>query len=264
MKKILAALALVAACLSLSGCFGIIDQGNVGVRTTFGKIDQEPVTGMYTSFISNVAEYTVKETNVSITGMTPRAADNLTLKELDVVVYYTTNANKLPSFQAAFAGQSAKVGSDDFYRPGYVMIDTLARSTTMDTVSRMDSLTIHANRPALEQQIVAELQKSLDKAAPGNFTITRAVVTNVQTDPTIEQSIRDNVTAGKRLDTARKQVQIKEQEGLANQKVAATLTPEFLQHEYNQAIASCATSGKCTLIVDGSQNNTQKLINVKP
>lgn len=260
MKRILLGLAMLATCFTLTGCFGIIDQGNVGVRSAFGKIDQQPVTGMYQSFFSDVTEYTTKETNVTITGMTPRAKDNLTLKELDVVVYYTTNAAKLPNFQATTAGQSAKLDGDGFYRPGYVMIDTLARSVTMDSVSRMDSLTIHANRPALEQAIKTEAQKQLDSAAPGTFNVTRVVVTTVQTDPTIEQSIRDNVTADKRLDTAIKLTKVKEEEAKQNTKIATSLTPEFLQHEYNQAIQTCAANNNCHLIVDGSQSG--KILNI--
>lgn len=260
MKRLIAGLVLLAACTQLTGCFGIIDQGNAGVRTSFGKVENEPVTGMYTAFLSSVDEYTVKETSVSIAKMTPRAADNLTLRELDVVIYYTTNPAQLPHFQASYSGQSSRLDGDSFYRPGYVMIDTLGRSVSMDAVSRMDSLTIHANRPKLEQEIKAETQRQLDAASAGTFTITRVVVTNVQTDPTIERSIQENVTAGKRLDTARKLVQIREQEGLANQKIAQSLTPEFLQHEYNQAIATCAANDKCTLVVDGS--GTSKILNV--
>lgn len=260
MKRILIGLAMLAGCSMLTGCFGVIDQGNVGVRTSFGDISDQPVTGMYQEFFSSVNEYTTKETNVAITGMTPRAKDNLTLKELDVSVYYTTNPAKLPHFQATTAGQSARLDGEGYYRPGYVMIETLSRSMTMDSVSRMDSMTIHANRPALEQSIKLDTQQALDAAAPGTFTITRVVVTTVQTDPTIEQSIRDNVTASKRLDTATKQVQIKEQEALANKATAATLTPEFLQHEYNEALKTCAGNSNCTLIVDGSDSG--KILNV--
>lgn len=260
MKRILLGLAMLATCFTLTGCFGIIDQGNVGVRTSFGKIDQEPVTGMYQTFFSSVNVYTTKETNVSISGMKPRAADNLTLDDLDVVIYYTTNPGKLPNFQATTAGQSAKVGEDDFLRPGYVMIDTLGRSIILDSVAKMDSLTIHANRPALEQAVKTEGQAELDRAAPGTFTITRVVVTNAQTDKTIESSIRDNVVAEKRLDTAKKLTKVKEEEAKQITATAANLTPEFLQHEYNQAIQTCAANNNCHLIVDGSQSG--KILNI--
>ncbi|HCJ9817161.1 TPA: SPFH domain-containing protein [Escherichia coli] len=260
MKRILLGLAMLATCFTLTGCFGIIDQGNVGVRTSFGEIKQEPVTGMYQTFFSDVTVYTTKETNVAITGMTPRARDNLTLKELDVVIYYTTNPLKLPTLQATTAGQSAKLEGDDFLRPGYILIDNLGRSMSMDAASHFDSLTIHANRPALEKEIAVALQAELDKAQPGTFKITRVVVTTAQTDPTIEKSIQENVTAAKRLDTARKNVEIKQQEGIANKAIADTLTPEFLQHEYNQAIATCAANANCHLIVDGSQSG--KILNI--
>ncbi|UPU15707.1 SPFH domain band 7 family protein [Salmonella phage STP55] len=64
----------------------------------------------------------------------------------------------------------------------------------------------------------------------------------------------------KRLDTARKNVEIRDQEARANQKLTTSLTPEYLQHEYNMVLQSCANSGKCTLIVDGS--GSSKMLNV--
>lgn len=260
MKRLFMAIALLASTVMLTGCFGIIDQGNVGVRSAFGDVDQKPVTGMYQSFFSTVTEYTTKETNVAINDLTPRAKDNLTLDKMGVTLYYTTNAAKLPNFQATTSGQSARLDGDDALRPGYVMLATLSRGVIADVVSRFDSLTLNTNRQALEQEIKALSQKNLDSAAPGTFHVTRVVITRVETDKSIEQSIRDNVTASKRLDTATKQVMIKEQEALANKAIAEQLTPAFLQHEYNQAVNTCAANTNCTLIIDGSGSG--KILNV--
>lgn len=259
-KKLAGVGVLVAGVGMLSGCGGVIDEGNVGVRTQWGEVDQNPVgAGFYTSFFSDVDVYTAKEATVALTKMTPKAKDNLTLEDLDVDVYYTPNASKVPWFQTKFAGQSAKL-EDGTIAVGYNLVRTAASSATMDAVSTLDSMTIHTQRSELEKLIKQRAQQQLDIAAPGMFTITRVLVTKALTDPSIEQSIRDNVMADKRLDTATKNVQIREQESNANKKLTQSLTPEYLQHEYNLALAACAQSNKCTLVVDGSSSG--KILNI--
>ncbi|QIQ62345.1 lipoprotein [Salmonella phage moki] len=259
-KKLVFGAIMVLAASLLSGCGGVIDEGNVGVRTQWGEVDMNPVTaGIYTSFVSSVDVYTTKEAVVSLTKMTPKAKDNLTLEDLDVDVYYTPNVAKVPWFHTKFAGQSAELG-DGTIAVGFNLVKTAAASSTMDAVSSLDSMTIHTQRAELEKMIKERTQQQLETAAPGMFTITRVLVKKALTDPSIEQSIRDNVMADKRLDTARKNVEIRDQEAKANQKLTTSLTPEYLQHEYNMVLQSCANSGKCTLIVDGSGSG--KMLNV--
>ena len=260
-KKLVVGVMLAVSSMMLGGCGGVIDEGNVGVRTQFGEVNKTPVeAGIYTSFVSDVDVYTTKETSVTLSKMTPKAKDNLSLEELDIQVYYTPNASKVPWFQTKFAGQSAEI-EDGTLAVGYNLVRTAALSASMDSVSMLDSMTIHTQRSELERLVKERTQQQLETAAPQMFTITRVLVTKALTDPSIEQSIRDNVMADKRLDTATKNVRIREQESQANKKLTMSLTPEFLQHEYNMVLQECAKGGKCTLIVDGSSSG--KILNVK-
>src|SRR3569832_2851265 len=89
MKKLFYLMALVAT-LTLTGCYGRIETGNVGLRTDFNgtvnsKVEQE---GLFTALMSHVDQYTLKEVAVYLENMTPKAHDNLSLKELDVTVYF--------------------------------------------------------------------------------------------------------------------------------------------------------------------------------
>jgi hypothetical protein len=245
--------------LALTGC-GLIDQGNVGVRTQFGKIDQTPVTGFYTSLLSDVTEYTAKETTIDLNNLQPQAADKMTVQDLEATVFYQANAAALPSFQARFAGQSAQVSGDSFVRPGYVMLNGMARSSVMGEVAKFNADQLNTKRAELEAGIKKELQDKIDAKAPGTFAVTGVVIRNIVNDQSVQQSIRDSVTASNRLATATKLVQVKEQEALANDKLAQSFTPAFLQHEYNEALKACAESSKCTLIVDGS--NSGKTLNL--
>lgn len=259
LRNILAPLLLAFACLNLTGCFGVIDQGNVGVETKFGQINPQPVTGFYTSLLSTVTEYTTKETNVELTGLQPQAGDKMTVQRMDVTINYMVNGATLPNFQSRFAGMSGKLEGDDFIRPGYIMVQNLANSSIMTEVAKFNADALNTNRQALEGGIKRELQKRLDEKFQG-FTVTSVVVKTIQNDPSVQQSIRDNVTATNRLNTAKALVEVRTQEALANEKLAQSFTPAFLQHEYNQALLACAESKTCTLIIDGSASG--KVLNL--
>ena len=258
MKKILMCCAAVFM-LALGGC-GIVDQGQVGVRTAFGKIEQQVVTGFYTSPMSSVTEYTTKETTVNLTGLTPQAADKMTVQDFEATIFYKANGQSLPSFQGSFAGQSAKMESESFLRPGYIMVQGMANSAVMGEVAKYNADQLNTNREGLEKGIKADLQAKLTAKAPGVFEVTGVVVRKIVNDQTVQQTIRDSVSASNRLETATKLVKVKEQEALANDKLAASFTPAFLQHEYNEALKACADNPKCTLIVDGSSSG--KVLNL--
>lgn len=260
MSRMLKSCAVALMAIAMTGC-GMMEQGNVGVRTQFGKIDPALVTpGFYTSIVSNVTEYTGKETTIELERLQPQALDKMTVQDFEATVFYQANVAALPSFQSRFAGQSATVGNEGFVRPGYIMLAGMARSAVMGEVSKFNADQLNTSRTALEQGIKADLQAKIDAKAPGTFTITGVVIRNILNDPQVQESIRRNVTAKNDLATATTLVSKREQEALANEKLNTSFTPAFLQHEFNEALKACADNPKCTLIIDGS--NSGKMLNL--
>ena len=253
MKKLFL-IAMIAASTLLTAC-GTVETGNVGVRKTFGQVQQEEVQpGFYQSILSSVDEYTTKETYVSLQNLTPKAKDKLILKDLDVTIYYKTNPAKIADFVSTHAAMSAKMQGESFIRPGYVLIENLSRGIVSDEVSGFESLTLHQNRTDLEAAIKNALSEQLNKSEAGYFEVTRVVVSSLLTDPSVEQSIRDNIAMNNQIDTARKEVQKKKEEADAMMKTANALTPMLLQHEYIKAIDKCASNPGCTLFVGAPGN----------
>lgn len=269
MKKVFV-LSLLTA--TLVGC-GVIEQGNVGVRTTFGTVSSEPVgTGFYTSWLSSVDEYTTKEANLEMQNLTPKAKDNLSLKDMDVAIYYKTNPSKIPGLRVKYQAQSEYV--DGVYYPASVMVGSIARSVIYDTVSKYESLVIHTKREELEGTIKENIQKELNVNDPDTFTITRVVARSIVTDPSIEQQIQKSVAAQKQLEQmsvqeeiAKKQAQIEitKAEGVAkaNQIINGSLTREYLQHEANIALQKFAENNGTHTVVVPAGMNVAPLINVK-
>lgn len=250
---------IIGAAMAATAC-GFVSTGEVGVRSTFGKVDPtEEGVGFYTSVVSDLDKYSIKEIPVALDNMTPKAHDNLLLSDLDVTVYYRFNPNVVAEFVADKQGMSARYDGSPWL-PGYVLVDNFAHAVVSDEVSKIDSLIMHTKREELSAGIKKALQAKLNAETPGTFTVTNVTVRNVKTDPEVEESIRRSIQAQKNLDTERTNVEVKRQQALANQQVANTLTAEFLTHEYNLALQQCASNPNCTMIV-GATGNT--MVNLK-
>ncbi len=265
-------LALVVTFASCS--IGTIQTGNVGVKTTLGNVDRNEVTpGLYFIFplIQTVDQYTAKETSVDLENLTPKAKDNLSLKDLDISVFYKVSDNYVADLAIKYKGQSTY--DKGLYFPAYNLIASLARGAAYDQIAKLDSLVIHTKRDQIELGIKNALQSELEAADKGVFAITRVVVRSVVTDPSIEQSIRNAVAAQKQLEQieiqnqiAVKQAEIKvtEAKGIAeaNRVINSTLTREYLQHETNQVLGEFAKNGKSNTVVIPANMQVAPLINI--
>ena len=106
-RIVAAVLALLAVAIALTSC-GTIESGNVGVRTTLGKVNPEEVEpGIYLGLpgISRVQEFSSKEIGIDLNDLTPKARDNLSLRDLDVTVYYRVQPSSIADLYVKYAAQ---------------------------------------------------------------------------------------------------------------------------------------------------------------
>jgi regulator of protease activity HflC (stomatin/prohibitin superfamily) len=258
----------------LFAAFGTIGTGNVGVRTTFGVISENEVTpGIFLKWpiISKVEEFTAKEVPIDLADLTPKAKDNLSLRDMDVTVYYRAKADSVSELQSKYAGQSVR-SDQGYYLPAYELVFRVARNTVYEAVAEVDSLVMHTRREGISTSVLENMQRQLDAADPGVFKVTRVVVRSVVTDPSIEESIRAAVSNQKKLEAmqvqteiAKKEAEIKitEAEGIAqaNRIIAGSLTREYLQHEANLALIKFAEKGNSNTVVIPSGMAVTPLIN---
>lgn len=264
-------LGLVFALFSMAGT---IQTGNVGVKTTLGIISNDEVEpGVYFKLplISTIQEFTAKDIVIDIADLTPKAKDNLSLRDMDVSIYYRTNSNFISELSAKYASQSAR-HNDGYFLPAYELVWRIARNACYEEIAKLDSLVIHTQREYLGAAIAKKLQEELDKSDSGVFVISRVVIRSVQTDPSIEQSIQQAVANQKKLEAmqvqteiAKKEAEIKitEAQGIseANRIIAGSLTREYLQHEANLALIKFAEKGNSNTIVIPSGMTVTPLIN---
>jgi regulator of protease activity HflC (stomatin/prohibitin superfamily) len=257
------------------GVFGTISTGNVGVRTTRGVISTQAVTpGIYVKwpFISSVDEFSAKEISIDLNDLKPKAKDNLSLREMDVTVYYRAEGNKVAGLQTKYANQSIRAPEGHYYLPAHDLVHRVARNHIYEEVAKVDSLVMHTRREDLAAQIERNMQSELDRTDPGVFRITRIVVRSVLTDPSIEESIRAAVANQKKLEAMAVQTEIAKKEadirvtearGIAesNRIISGSLTREYLQHEANQALLRFADKGNTNTVVVPANMTITPLIN---
>ncbi|MES1163508.1 MAG: SPFH domain-containing protein, partial [Rhizobacter sp.] len=110
-KRVLAGLIVIAAVvLAMTSC-GTVESGNVGVRTTLGKVNPEEVEpGLNFGIpgISRVQEFSAKEIGIDLNDLTPKARDNLTLRDLDMTVYYRVAGSSIADLYVKYAGQHTR------------------------------------------------------------------------------------------------------------------------------------------------------------
>jgi regulator of protease activity HflC (stomatin/prohibitin superfamily) len=266
---------VVLVLLLLGGVFGTIDTGNVGVRTTLGIMSREEVTpGVYMKwpFISRVQEFTAKEIAIDLTDLTPKARDNLSLRDMDISVYYRAEAGAVADLFAKYSGQSVRLEDSKFLLPAYNLVYRVARNAAYEEVAKVDSLVMHTQRDALSTAMHENMQGELESADPGVFKVTRVVIRAVATDPSIEESIRNAVANQKKLEAmevqtriAEKEAQIKvtEARGISesNRIISGSLTREYLQHEANLALLKFAESGNTSTVIVPAGMSVAPLIN---
>lgn len=261
MKNFLKCGMLVVMALYLVAC-GSVESNHVGVRTTFtGEVKvQEEQQGFYTAVTSSVDEFSCKEITIELDDMRPKAADNLTMEDMDIEVYYRVNCDQIAEQHLKYSNRTVRDGQNGIYYAGYLMVRSFAREASYNAVSTYDSLEVHKNRDAIGDTIAQVTQAALEIDDPGIYSITKVIIRNADTDQSVEEAIRLAVRKDKELEAVTKQVEILEQQALANQGLQVSLTPEILTQQYLEVLGSAAASGNLKLVDLGCQGGA--LLNI--
>ena len=250
-----------------------VETGNVAVERTLGKVDHEEKgqgLNFKMPFLTNSLEFSAKEIAIDINDLTPKAADNLSLKDLDVSVFYRVPNDRVSELFVKYAAAAAR-GADGVYMPAYGLMYREARSAIYEQVARIDSLQLHKQREILQLAVLEELQGRLEKTDPGDLVITRVVVRALNTDPSIEAAIRDAVEAEKRLEAKQVQVEIAKKDaeieierakGIAeaNNIINSSLTAEYLQHEVNTALLRFADNEGSVVVIPANMQGFEMIL----
>lgn len=274
MRSAAAAIASILVITSLYFTIVLIESGNVGVRKTLGKVNPEEATpglNIKMPVITNITEFVGKEIAIDLTDLTPKAADNLSLRDMDVTIFYRTDSGQIADLYVKYANAHQYDEESDSYFPAYRLVYRESRRAAYETVARIDSLTMHKKREQIADFIKTRLQETLDSNDPDVFEVTRVVIRSILTDPSIEESIREAVANQKRLEAKQVMVEIERKnaeieairaEGIANANniINKTLTSEYLQHELNLTLQKFAETGANTIVVPANMQGFDMIL----
>lgn len=274
MRSAAAAIASILVITSLYFTIVLIESGNVGVRKTLGKVNPEEATpglNIKMPVITNITEFVGKEIAIDLTDLTPKAADNLSLRDMDVTIFYRADSGQIADLYVKYANAHQYDEESDSYFPAYRLVYRESRRAAYETVARIDSLTMHKKREQIADFIKTRLQETLDSNDPDVFEVTRVVIRSILTDPSIEESIREAVANQKRLEAKQVMVEIERKnaeieairaEGIANANniINKTLTSEYLQHELNLTLQKFAETGANTIVVPANMQGFDMIL----
>lgn len=137
------------------------------------------------------------------------------------------------------------------YYPAYQLIHNLARSAANDAVSKFPSMQLNEKRKRLELEnnIMTSLQSELDAAEKGVFTVDRVNVTNIITDPTVEQSIQKIADTENQKIIARNQLEIAKTQAEEYKIRSESITESILQDKQLDVLMKLATTENRVFVI---------------
>ncbi len=265
---------LLALAATLTACTQI-DTGNVGVERTLGKVSPDALPpGVYFTLFKTVDEFSAKEVSFQLNDLTPKSRDNLTMKDVDIDIYFKVNPGAVPGLYTKYQGDVVRHkdvvdnGTKDLVI-AYSRVSREARESVYKAIAQLDATTMHTKRTELSELVRAGLQKELDANDKGAFVVTAVNVRNMLTDPAIEAAIRQRAETDQAIEKKRKEIElakaeaerlIVEAEGQAkaNQILSASLTPalkeiKLAELQRDTALAIASKEGNTVLLGGGAQ-----------
>ena len=108
----------------------LIESGNVGVRKTLGKVNPEestPGLNLKMPVITSITEFVGKEIAIDLTDLTPNAADNLSLRDMDFTIFYRADSGHIADLYVKYANAHQYDEESDSYFPAYRLVYREAR-----------------------------------------------------------------------------------------------------------------------------------------
>ena len=261
----------------LGSCgFYVVETGEVAVEKTLGTVNTEEVgEGVHwrVPLVTTADTFVTKEIAFDLTDLRPKAADNLSLADLDVTIYYRVLPNMVAETDVKYSGSRAR-NAEGGYSPAFQLVWREARGAAYDAVAKIDSLSLHKQREELGNNVARLLQERLDVSDPSVFAITRVIIRALNTDPSIERSIQLAVEFEKKLEAKKLEVEIAQQEAMieierakgiaqANAIINASLTAEYLQHEINLALRGFADNEGSVVVIPANMQGLNLMLDTK-
>lgn len=242
---------LVGLLVLLSGC-AVVKQGEVGVKRTLGKLNEQslgPGATAYNPFVTKIIRLPIRTMNIEITSNLP-SKEGLNVGAAISILY------RIKPGMAPDIIENLGTNYED------VIITSVFRSASADVCSRFFAKDMHtAERATIEKEITDRMAEILD---PRGFDIEAVLLKTIQLPPGLARAVEEKLEAEQdaqrmefllqreRLEAQRKLV---EAEGSRDaQKVLSEgLTDEILQWQAIEAFKELSKSPNAKVIITNGE-----------
>ena len=256
----------------LTSCFKVIDTGEVGVQSLFGKVDKDILSSGLNVInpLVDITSFDVKTQNYTMSGIHDEgtksgddairilSADGLEVV-IDLSVLFRVKATQAPKILQ-------EIGVD------YVdkIVRPIARTAIRDNAVYYDAVALYSTkRDEFQNRIFKYIDKSftsrglqLEQLLVRNITLPASVKTTIESKINAEQDAQKMtfVLQKEKQEAERKRV---EAQGIADyQRILSTgLSDKQLQYEMIKAQKEIATSPNTKVIIMGNSKGTPIMIN---
>lgn len=169
-----------------------IETGESGVRITMSKeVEKEELLpgSLNQVMFGDVLVFPVKSISVDVTNMTPLAADNSTIDDMDLSVIYSIDPTGVADIYINQSRNFHRVDNKEEDKTTYLMYDyiyKIARSAAYKATRPYASLQLNDNRDAIEELVRQEMIKDLKEKKLDKFiTVEQVMVRQITPDKTI-------------------------------------------------------------------------------
>ena len=235
MKKVIL-IALMAVMLLTTGCFRVIESGEVGVKKTLGKIDPNEVDvglNFFVPFVSWIEKFDVKTQQIKETAEVP-SIEGLIVR-LDVSTIYKLQSDKVAELKSSVSGDYATT-----------LLEPYIRSAVRDTVSGYEAKSMYAEegRHEIALKVKEKLKETLESRG---IIIEDVLLRDIGLPDVVTVAIQKKLGAEQvsqqkefELQSARKDAEIRivEAGGIAeaNRIISHSLTNEYITYRFVQTL----------------------------
>lgn len=257
---------LIILILVLLNPFVIIPSGYVGVKKTFGKIDNDELKeglNLIVPIVQSVDKIEVRTRAMEFVSQKGNqihalSKDGLPIN-IDIAILYRIKPDK--------AAELVKQYGYDFDER---IIKQIIRTSVRDSISTMDSATVYQERQKLQDSIANEVKGQLEQRF---IVLEDILIRDIRLPQSVVEAIEQKRRAyeeaqkmqflleREKLEAERKKV---EAEGIAkaNQIIANSLTKEYLSWKFIENIQEYAKSQNNTIILIPYDNKLTPILNI--
>lgn len=253
MKRILTISAVVAMSIGLTGCFQVVEDGRVAVRTTATGVIEgtELGTGWHQTMVGKLVEFPVRDISMEINDKRYTTAENAPLGDFDFTIVYSINTASVSELYKSKSRSFHAVEGGDVYLM-YNRVHTLANNAAYKEVRKYKSLEAADSRAKIEQDMRSTIDQLLEEdGLKGHITVSSVTVRSIQPNADIMASSVAVVKAQNDLRVKETEVKIAEAESL-RMKALSENSGQSIAYMLAQAqltIAEAVKAGKVNTII---------------